>query len=174
MIIIFCGLAGTGKTYYSRLLAEKTGIAVIETDLVEKNLLTSYDSYFSCLLKYPFTYEFTKKILESGHSVILDGTFSEHATRDKFSKLSIKYNEKVFFIKCTCREKTAVKRIVKRNKELPGFFKETANYHYSKNKFEYLLHRHFLINTELDWSSNLKKIADHLPLTEKTGFLCAV
>jgi predicted kinase len=94
MLIITCGLPGTGKSTVARLLAERTGFAIISSDIVRKELagLSLEEHRYEAFSKGIYAADFTdrtyaellqraKPQLLEGRSVILDASFIRRSHR---------------------------------------------------------------------------------------------
>ena len=91
VLLLVCGLIGTGKSTVARLIAGKTGMAIISSDEARKSLFSipkrahRYEGFKKGIYSEKATdktyNELVKKgleFLESGRSVMLDATFSKN------------------------------------------------------------------------------------------------
>jgi len=102
MVIIFCGVPGTGKSTIARMLAEKLG---------EVKLLVSDEIRGK---SYPRIYEFVKENLDRVDYLTIDATFYKKEWREKVKEIANGQN--VFTIYLHCSLKTCLER----NKEKGG------------------------------------------------------
>ena len=83
MVIVVFGLPGSGKSYFARKLAEEMGATYLNTDLLRNELPKKKDYSFSGRkLIYETMIESGKQSWQSGHQVVLDGTFYRKRLRD--------------------------------------------------------------------------------------------
>jgi len=75
VLVVISGLPGTGKSYFSHKLAERTPLAVLESDSLRKLLFTppSYSSKESSQL-FQTVHHLIEDLLRKGISLILDAT----------------------------------------------------------------------------------------------------
>lgn len=127
ILIIMMGLVGTGKTVLARAVSEKTGAAVVSSDVTRKQLLDiplrerHFDQYASGLYSQDITrqtydqmFSEAKSLLKSGKPVILDASFRKSPERQ--AALAVARQEKARFLLVECRtsEEEIRKRLAKR------------------------------------------------------------
>jgi aminoglycoside phosphotransferase family enzyme/predicted kinase len=101
MLIITCGLAGTGKSTLARSVAERTGFTVISSDMVRKEMagLAKGEHRYEAFAKGIYALEFTERtyaelltrarpLLREGRSVILDASFIRRSHRRAAARLA--------------------------------------------------------------------------------------
>ncbi|MDG6989549.1 MAG: ATP-binding protein [Nitrososphaerota archaeon] len=110
VLLVFCGLPGSGKSTVAKEVAKKLGNTVVAaTDtfrfMIYEPKYTSEESKFI----YDNAMSFAAKALERGYNVILDGTFlKEDYRQEALKRLGGLYDEgHVVFVKCDVREARA-------------------------------------------------------------------
>ena len=96
-MLITHGVSGSGKTYYSQLLAEALDIIHIRSDVERKRLhgLSALDESSSEIetgiytsdattRTYQHLLQMAENIIKSGYAVLIDATFLQHQWRDAF------------------------------------------------------------------------------------------
>ncbi|MGI9318012.1 MAG: AAA family ATPase [bacterium] len=128
-LIITCGLSGSGKTWISGLLVERSEIIRIRSDVIRKrhhglHPMDSSQSEFQSGIysdnetKYVYTElgRLAELILEAGFSVIVDATFLAESQRRRFSALAKKKSVPFVIIKVEAPYDVLVSRISSRGK----------------------------------------------------------
>jgi predicted kinase len=101
MLVITCGLAGTGKSTVARSLAARTGFTVISSDIVRKETagLPADEHRYETFAKGIYAREFTERtyaelldrarsLLLEGRSVILDASFIRRSHQRAAARLA--------------------------------------------------------------------------------------
>ena len=129
VLLLVCGLIGTGKSTVSRLIAGKTGMAIISSDEARKTLFSvpkrahRYEGFKKGIYSESATdktyAELVKKSLEflkSGRSVILDATFSKNTYIKEAEKAAKKAKAYFKIIECVSDDAAIKTRLKKRLK----------------------------------------------------------
>jgi predicted kinase len=115
MIIVVFGLPGTGKTRFSRQLANELNAVHLNTDIVRDELGKKGDySEKSKQQVYDRMLEKSLKGLDSGHNIILDGTFHKKERREKIKNIARKTGNDIFFIEMKASKQTVAGRLKKK------------------------------------------------------------
>ena len=126
MLVVVCGLPGSGKSEAAKLIAQKINASHLQTDVVRKKLnfsIKAKKETYKTLLRE------ADKILKNNRSVVLDGTFYRQYLRDWVKNLAKNQKIKIFFIEVICDEKIIQKRINKRyNKFKKGYTESPADF----------------------------------------------
>jgi len=130
LLVITCGLAATGKSTLARKLAENTGMEVVSSDIVRKELAGLapterraerfgagiYSSDFSDRT-YEALYERARQALQNGRSVVLDASFLRRAHRREARRLARDTGAQFACLELKAGEKTARRRLRRRERE---------------------------------------------------------
>lgn len=129
-LLITHGLSGSGKSMYSRVIADKTAAIWIRSDTERKRLhgLTSEERSHSGLQSGIYSPESTVKtfrrlaglsrmILKAGYSVIVDAAFLQMHTRKTFQKIAGEFNAALIILDFQADEATLRIRIAQRNQQ---------------------------------------------------------
>ncbi|MBU0591641.1 AAA family ATPase [Candidatus Micrarchaeota archaeon] len=115
MLILVCGLPGTGKSSFSKELAKKIDGIHINSDIVRKKMfpnptytIEEKTQVYSRLKKE------TRDYLAKGKIVILDATFYQNQYRNMMSSTAESLGEKYYFVLCTLPEKEIEQRLKRR------------------------------------------------------------
>lgn len=177
-LILICGYIGTGKSSFARKFSEKTGIEIISSDVVRKEIAGistrehRYEDFRSGIYSPEFsrkTYDEmlkrAKEYLAKGKSVILDATFSKKKGR-LVAKDIAKGEGAVFLcIEVTCPEELIRSRMDKRmidGSDVSDGRWEIFPEH--KSSFEEINEfsddEHFIVDTSEDVEAELEKILE--------------
>jgi predicted kinase len=101
LLLITCGLAGTGKSTLARSIAEHTGFTVVSSDIVRKEMagLATGEHHYEAFAKGIYASDFTERsyaelltrarpLLLEGRSVILDASFIRRSHRRAAARLA--------------------------------------------------------------------------------------
>lgn len=106
------GLPGTGKTTFARSLAEALGEPHFNTDIIrdELGLRGQYDEatkkkVYSSLLDH------TRREVERGNKVVVDGTFFKKELRRPFVELSQQLETSICWVEITAEEPVVKERV---------------------------------------------------------------
>lgn len=116
MLVIVCGLQGTGKTYVARKIAEKIQAELLRTDVIRKELLkkTTYSGkeiqniYREMFLR-------TSGLLRRNKNVVLDATFAVEANRILARDVASSENTIHKVVEVICDENVVEQRIKERS-----------------------------------------------------------
>ncbi|MBI5892470.1 MAG: AAA family ATPase [Deltaproteobacteria bacterium] len=149
VVLVVCGLAGTGKTTLANAIGKEIGFKVISSDIVRKELAGirpaehRYDDFEKGIYTRDFTIktynEMMKKaedFLRGGISIILDATFMADIFREMTVKLAKDTNADLYFIECTLDDEIVKKRLDERSKK-EGVASDARWEIYLKQKEEY-------------------------------------
>lgn len=119
------GVSGSGKSYLSSQLMERTDCIRLRSDVERKRLYRELSRRGERLELYgqemnartfQHLLNLTDALIDSGYSVIVDATFIRKRTRQSFIKLAEKRNTPVRILRCECEQKLTEARL-KRRKE---------------------------------------------------------
>lgn len=112
MIIIVIGLPGTGKTTFSRGLAEYLDALHLNTDIIRDQLALrgQYDRKTKNLI-YKTMQDKAAAALQEGQKVVLDGTFYKKRLRKNYLKFAKKLGQPIKWIELKATEKAIKDRV---------------------------------------------------------------
>ena len=124
MIIIVIGLPGTGKTTFSRALAQVIDAVHLNTDMIrdDLDLRGQYDRQTKALI-YQEMMSRVEAALENGNNVIVDGTFYRRKIREGYRKLAKAQAVGLKWIELKAQEQVIRDRVEKKRKYSEADFK---------------------------------------------------
>ncbi|MEO0340402.1 MAG: AAA family ATPase [Bacteroidota bacterium] len=124
MIIIVIGLPGTGKTTFSRALAQVIDAVHLNTDMIrdDLDLRGHYDRQTKALI-YQEMMNRVQAALEKGSHVIVDGTFYRRKNREGYRKLAKAQAVDLKWIELKAQEQAIRDRVAKKRKYSEADFK---------------------------------------------------
>jgi len=153
MLIIICGLQGTGKTTVAKIITKVVKAILLRTDVIRKELINNpvYSEAEKQLI-YREMFSRAKALLLNKNNVILDGTFAKKINRDQAGKLARETNNEFKIVEVRGSSKEIIKqRLNDRIKdESDGLYKHYLKY---KKVFEPITEEHVIID-------NVKTIKD--------------
>ncbi|MBD3210209.1 AAA family ATPase [Candidatus Micrarchaeota archaeon] len=164
MLVIVCGLPGTGKSTLSQLLAGQLPAEHLNSDTLRKQMFKNPD--YSEEEKEKVYHEMAvraESLLSSGKNAILDATFYKRKYRKMMADVAGAQDAEVYRIECALPEKETRKRLEKR-KEL-GKGPSDADYDVYqslKDEFEPLEGKHLKIDCSADEEEALRKVMEFL------------
>lgn len=161
MMLIVCGLTGTGKTTLALSLKEKLGIAHLSSDVLRKRLFSlrpeerRYGRFASgiysreaTLRTYSTLIEEGRRLLSSGRAVMLDATFSKGKYLTEARKAAEGCGAFFYLVECRADEKAIKKRFEKRLAEKGGVSDATWEvYKRQKKLFEEIKSPNLVVST---------------------------
>jgi aminoglycoside phosphotransferase family enzyme/predicted kinase len=165
MLLISCGLPGSGKSYLATKLSKRFGAALLRSDVVRGSLLRepSYTKREKFLV-YEEMLERAGKLLDKG-SVVLDATFYRASLREKARELAARKNVPFFIAEKLAKESDVRKRMKKRGgKDRFRSDADFAVYRKVRDEFEPLEEGHFTI--EFADGADFEKLADSIRLED--------
>jgi len=157
MLYIVFGLPGTGKTYFSKQLAQERGAIYLSTDVIrsELNLTDDYSEEAKAKV-YDRLEEKMSVQFMIGHTVVLDGTFHKQSNRARFRERAQSMGKDVYFIEMTTGEDCIRKRLEKKRPYSQANFDV---YLQLKKAFEPMKEPHLILKSDdLDNEDMLNKV----------------
>ena len=161
MIIIICGLPGTGKTFLSNKLSQYVNATVLSTDKLRKELFgkPSYAPWERALI-YDVLFLLAKYLHSSGINCILDGTFNMEKSRSEVKELLNLTNDQIHIIECICPEDMIITRLLLRKNDYSDA--NVSIYLKMKKIYEPVRQKHISINTIKPIDKNIEKILKYI------------
>jgi aminoglycoside phosphotransferase family enzyme/predicted kinase len=127
ILIAVSGLMGTGKSTLAAAVAERLGARLLQTDQLRRDKFGSSRQqaefgeglYHESLREeiYRDLLRQGEQMLQEGHSVILDGTFSSAWSRQAVQELADRHQVDYLIVRCECPREMAIDRIEQRRKD---------------------------------------------------------
>ncbi len=176
LLIVICGLMGTGKSTLAAALAKRTGFHLIRSDEVRKALAGvekgghRYETFGEGIysekffdVTYDALFEKTLKLLKKGGGVILDASFKRVCYRLCAREVAERFGADFLLIECRCPDEVVKGRLKERASEgtdaSDGRWEVFAR---QKDDFEKVTEvgeeEHLVINTEKGLEENLVEI----------------
>jgi len=124
-LVMMGGLTGSGKSTLGRELSERTGMAVINSDMTRKAIAGKSSRQVAAYGEGIYSATMTEKtykkmartaeqLIAQGKGAILDASFVRRAQREKFSRLAAKHKIPLLLIHCSASEPTIQERLAHR------------------------------------------------------------
>ena len=161
MIVLFCGLPGTGKTFLSNKLSKYINSSVLSTDKIRKELIQkpTYTPWERALI-YDVLFLLAKYLHSSGINCILDGTFNMEKSRREIKDLLNLPNNQFYIIECICPEDLIITRLLLRQDDYSDA--TVSIYLKMKKIYEPVKQKHISINTSKPLDKNIDKILRYI------------
>jgi predicted kinase len=161
LIIVICGLPGTGKTFLSNKLSPFVNATVLSTDKLRKELFKkpTYTPWERTLI-YDILFLLAKYLHSSGVNCILDGTFNMEKSRTEVKELLNLTNDQIHIIECICPEDMIITRLLLRKDDYSDA--DVSIYLKMKKIYEPVRQKHISINTIKPIDKNLEKILKYI------------
>jgi predicted kinase len=160
LIVIVCGLPGTGKTTIAKDLAPIINAVVLSSDKIRKELISKpiYTRQERKLV-YNVLLLVAKYLHNEGINCILDATFNtERSRREVREKLKLS-SDQISIVECVCPENIIISRLKNRKNNYSDA--DISVYRKMKQIYEPVKGKHIIINTAKQPShTNLKKIVN--------------
>ena len=164
--ILVSGLPGTGKSFFSRRLEEHIPLAVLETDVLRRTLITdpSYSPSESNRL-FQAVHGLLTSLLHDGISVVLDATNLVERHRETLYAIADSNNALLVIIRTEGPEREVEERLARRaegadsNDNSEG---DLAVYQRMRPTQQRIGRNHIRVDTTADVSGVVRKIAKHI------------
>jgi predicted kinase len=146
-LLIACGLQCSGKSTLTGRLGSSLGIETVSSDTVRVKLLGNPKvigaNPLERYLVYYQTLESARRVLDTGQSVIIDGTFSKRLFRQSAYFLAAELDVSVYVLHCVCNNYGLVRQRYERrceqrknNKHIFDGWAEIETFHRTFQDFE--------------------------------------
>lgn|SRR5512143_1588337 len=115
MLIIVCGLPGTGKTTLAQELARRRSAVLLSSDVIRKRIFPapSYSEEEKATV-YEEMARMCLVALKGGKNVVADATFYKEGLRERFRSMAAEAGTEAFVILCLLEEAEAEERLGRR------------------------------------------------------------
>jgi len=178
LLILTCGLTGTGKSTVAAEIWKRTGLSYIRSDVIRKKLarLSEDEHRFEGFgegiyseeffrLTYDTLFNLASEALQRGEAVLIDASFKKRAYRNRAKKLALQFGVPLLLVECRCSDETAKQRLFKRskNKEEPSDGRWEI-YREQQAVFEKVTElsagEHLVLDTDLELSGNVARVLE--------------
>ncbi len=163
-LIIISGLPGTGKSYFSKRLAERVPCLVIESDALRKTLFSppSYSPRESAQL-FRTIHRLLRELLRKGISVILDATNLSERFREQLYAIADQLNIRLILVRVEAPPEVVYRRLESRAK-YPGNNSDAdwAVYRQMQPTVDEIQRNHYVVDTSRDINPVLDKIVSEV------------
>jgi predicted kinase len=115
-LVVVCGYPGVGKTTVAETVSDRLGGEMLRTDVVRKELVD--DPQYTdeeTETVYEEVLQRSRRLIEDGTSVVLDGTFFKRDFRERADEIATQIGAELEFVRVQCDEETVEERIRQRN-----------------------------------------------------------
>lgn len=161
MLILVCGLPGSGKTKIVQEISKLTNILVLSTDEIRKKLFKKpkYTKDEKWLV-YKVMFLMAEEFLKNKMSIILDATFPWRLSRIQVKRIAKQYKSSFKMIEARCQEPILLKRIGRRIKKGDLSDADIKIYFKIKKEFEPIRGKHIVIDNSKALKDLKKKIKE--------------
>jgi predicted kinase len=161
LIVLICGLPGTGKTFLSNKLSKYINSTVLSTDKIRKELIQkpTYTPWERALI-YDVLFLLARYLHSSGINCILDGTFNMEKSRREIKDLLNLSNNQFYIIECICPEDLIITRLLLRKDDYSDA--TVSIYLKMKKIYEPVKQKHISINTSKPLNRNIDRILRYI------------
>lgn len=166
MIILVCGLPGSGKTYFAEHLADELGAVHISSDRVRDDidLRGQYDNHDRQAVYEEMQQRMTEQI-QNNQTVIVDATFFSRNIRADFFDEARSTNAELFIIEIVASEKVIRQRVSKKREESEADYDV---YLKLKNSFEPIDTPHLTLSSDdEDIRTMIEQATDYLGIQQQ-------
>ena len=161
-LVIVSGLPGTGKSYFSRKLAERLPSVVIESDALRKQLfpIPTYSADESHRL-FAACHRLIEDFLSSGISVILDATNLVEHHREPLYRIAQRLQAKLILVQVEAPREMVRQRLQNRAEGVNPEDNSDAGwniYQRMKTRVERISRNYFAVDTSRDITPVIDKI----------------
>ena len=160
VFVVVSGLPGTGKTHFSRRLAERIPVSVLESDTLRKVLFPSpdYGSGESARL-FGAIHRLAEELLASGTSLVLDATNLTERSREHLYGIADRTGAKLAVVLVEAPPQVVRRRLETRTKDAD--VRSDADwevYRRMQAEAEPIRRRHFVVDSSRDITPAIDKV----------------
>lgn len=162
VFVIVSGLPGTGKSHFSRKLAEQLPSVILESDILRKRLYPSptYSAQESHRL-FNACHRLIEELLDSGIAVILDATNLVEQHRERLYHISQRLEAKLIIVRVEAPREVILQRLQGRSRGIDRGDNSDADsgvYQRMRARAERIRRNHFVVDTSRDITPVVDKI----------------
>ncbi len=171
MLIIICGLPGSGKSFFARRLSMALDAYLVSSDIVRKAIEAKGRYVFDDELDvYEEMATETGRAVRDGKDVVVEATFYRKEMRDMFSMLARLLHQKEVFIRIVSHEDLIRERL---SRPRPDSRADFSIYKQLKGQYEDLEGDHMVIESKRDnIESMLRKGTDYIKSQQEENVNC--
>jgi predicted kinase len=150
MLIIVCGLPGSGKTTLAEAISKKLPAAHVSSDVTRKSMFPSpkYSEEEKAAV-YGRMAEEAAELLRQKKDVVADATFYRASERQRFLTLASDAGTEAFILRTVLSEDETRKRLARRKKGGPSDA-DFSVYFKVKGLFEDVTERHLVVDSSMN------------------------
>jgi len=159
-LIIISGLPGTGKSYFSKRLAERVPFLVLESDALRKTLfsLPSYTPRESAQL-FRTIHRLLRELLSKGIPVILDATNLSERSREQLYNIADRLDVRLILVRVEAPPDVVYRRLESRTRDSENMSDaDWAVYCRMRSSVDKIRRNNYVIDTSQDITPVLNKI----------------
>lgn len=162
VFVIVSGLPGTGKSHFSRKLAEQLPSVILESDTLRKRLYPSptYSAQESHRL-FNACHRLIEELLDSGITAILDATNLVEQHRERLYLISQRLKVKQIIVRVEAPREVVLQRLQGRSRGIDRGDNSDADsgvYQRMRARAERIRRNHFVVDTSRDITPVVDKI----------------
>ena len=162
VLVVVCGLPGSGKSYFSRNLFSRLPLLVLESDRLRKTLFPNptYSKEESARL-FRACHELTWDLLREGVSVLLDATNLVEGHRDPLYQIADRLDAKLILVQVTAAPEAIHQRLAARATGADPEDSSSAGwevYQQMQATAEPIRRDHFVVDATGDVSSAISRV----------------
>ena len=145
MLIIVCGLQGTGKSTIAKNIAKKTHSILLRTDIIRRELFKA-PKYTEDEKQKTYQAMFSRahELLQKHKNIVLDATFAKQENRSRAKKIAEIAKARFLIVEVICDENIVKRRMKKRLGDASrAQFEQHLEY---KKLFDPIQEEHIIIN----------------------------
>lgn len=161
-LVVVSGLPGSGKSFFSRRLAERLSSIVLESDLLRQKLFVAptYSAEESSRL-FRACHNLIEELLEKGISIILDATNLSERNREVLYHIADQVKARLVVVRVEAPVEVVKERLEARAAGVSPEDHSQADwqvYRKMKSSVERISRRHFAVDTSRDVTPVIDKI----------------
>lgn len=163
MLIMVCGLPGTGKSTLAKAVAERIGAVYLNSDSIRLGMFEEKE-YTEEEKKqvYEAMFEKAGEELGKGKNVVLDATFYKKGLRGDARETADEAGTDFYMIECVTHEDLLKERIFKRGKEESESDADYEVYKKVKTQFDPIEEEHLAVDTSVELEKQVELVLAYL------------